>query len=93
MSRLRNILKRALVRTTSGPIATEKRQARAEFSAEMTIDDAWSNHPKASEVFQRFHLPSCSGCSVRFDETIGEATEAYGIPLEDFLCALNALPS
>ena len=93
MRRLRNILKRALLRPTTGPIATEKPEAQAPFSAEMTIDDAWNNHPKASEIFQRYHLPSCSGCSVRFDETIAEATEAYGIPLEDFLCALNALPS
>jgi hybrid cluster-associated redox disulfide protein len=91
MRRLRNILKRALSRSGSGPKPTHKPQVQSVFTAEMTIDEAWNNHPKAPKVFQQFHLPSCSGCSVRFDEKISEASDAYGIHLEDFLCALNAL--
>lgn len=93
MRRLRNILKRALLRPPASPIAAKEMQVNARFTAEMTIDEAWNNHPRASQVFRQFHLPSCSGCSVRFDETIAEATEAYGIDLEGFLCALNAIHS
>jgi len=91
MRRLRNILKRALLRPSAGPKPANKPPVKAVFTAHMTIDEAWNNHPQAPGVFRQFHLPSCSGCSVRFDERISEATHAYGIDLEVFLCALNAL--
>jgi len=93
MRRLRNILKRAFLRPSTGAKPANKPPVRAVFTAQMTIDEAWNNHPKAPEVFRQFHLPSCSGCSVRFDERISEAAHAYGIELEGFLCALNELRS
>ena len=57
----------------------------------MTIDEAWNAHPGAPEVFAKYHLPSCDGCAVRFDESLKEAADAYGIDLEEFLESLNSL--
>ena len=61
------------------------------FHAEMTIDEAWFAHPGAPGVFARHHLPGCDGCSVRFEETLAEAAEAYSIDLTAFLHELNRL--
>jgi hybrid cluster-associated redox disulfide protein len=63
------------------------------FTTDMTIDEAWHAHSDAPGVFARHHLPSCDGCAVRFDESLQEATEAYGIDLADFLKELNSLPN
>ncbi len=57
----------------------------------MTIDAAWSAHPKAPSVFARYHLSSCDECAVRFDERLSEAAEAYGIDIVQLLGDLNAL--
>jgi hypothetical protein len=57
----------------------------------MTIDTAWHHHPEAPAVFARHHLPACDGCAVRFDESLSEATAAYGIDLGSFLSQLNSL--
>ncbi len=57
----------------------------------MTIDQAWNHHPDAPSVFAQHHLPACDACAVRFDETLAEATGAYGIDLDAFLQQLNAL--
>ena len=93
MGRIRSIIRQALHTThairrtprTKGPIAP--------FHAGMTMDQAWVHHPGAPLVFERFNLPSCSDCAVRFEETIEEAVGAYGIDLDDFLAALNTLRS
>ena len=61
------------------------------FHAEMTIDEAWFAHPGAPGVFAKHHLPGCDGCSVRFEETLAEAAEAYSIDLAAFLHELNRL--
>ena len=61
------------------------------FHGGMTIDEAWNHHPDAPSVFGNHHLPACHGCAVRFDETLEEATGAYGLTLETFLADLNAL--
>ena len=61
------------------------------FSASMTVEQAWRRHPGAAKVFAVFHLPDCQGCAVRFDETLGEAAEAYDLDLSGLLGALNAL--
>ena len=61
------------------------------FEASMTVDQAWRRHPLARQVFARHHLPGCDQCAVRFDETVGEAAEAYGLDLEKMLVELNAL--
>ena len=69
------------------------RLERAPFRSGMTIQAALARHPGAGKVFSERHLPGCHLCAVRFDETIGEAAEAYGIPLDDWLSDLNALLS
>ena len=56
-----------------------------------TIEMAWQSHPNAKDVFSRYHLHSCHQCSVRFDETIEEAAEAYGFSREAMLVELNLL--
>ena len=61
------------------------------FSPQMTVDQAWRRHPAAGQVFARHHLPGCQSCAVRFDETIAEAADAYGLPLDALLTQLNAL--
>lgn len=61
------------------------------FSLDFTIQEARQRHPGAAAVFTRHHLPSCDGCAVRFDETLREAAEAYGIDGDALLADLNAL--
>lgn len=61
------------------------------FAATFTVDMALRRHPGAAAVLASFHLPGCAGCAVRFDETLAEAAEAYGLPLAAILESLNAL--
>jgi hybrid cluster-associated redox disulfide protein len=85
MPRIRHLLGTTL-RTLIGQT---RKPNTVPFTAIMTIDQAWHASPGAPEVFARHHLPACDGCSVRFDETIGEAAAAYGIDLDAFLTQLN----
>ena len=91
MGRLRSIIRRALSGAASVLQAPETGSTAVEFHAEMTIEEAWKNHPKAPSVFHEFHLPACDGCAGRFEETLREATAAYELDLEAFLAALNDL--
>jgi hypothetical protein len=61
------------------------------FVPTMTVEQAWRRHPLARTVFAQHHLPSCDQCAVRFDETVGEAADAYDLDLEQMMGALNAL--
>ena len=61
------------------------------FTEDMTVDAAWNAHPDAPMVFAQHNLPDCDGCSVRFDERLSEAAEAYGIDMIQFLNDLNTL--
>lgn len=61
------------------------------FEPTMTMDAAWSRHPRAREVFARRSLPACDRCAVRFDETLEEAASAYGFDLVQLLAELNGL--
>ena len=67
------------------------RRPNIQFTADMTIDEAWHAHPHAPTVFAQYKLPGCDGCAVRFEERIEEAAEAYGVNLERFLHDLNRL--
>ena len=67
------------------------RRSQVQFTADMTIDEAWHAHPRAPKVFARYKMPGCDECAVRFEENIKEATEAYGIDLDRFLHDLNRL--
>ena len=82
--RIRPLLKRVLRRVRA-------REPIPPFTSDMTIEQAWHAHPKAPDIFAAYHLPACDGCSVRFEETLAEAAEAYGIDLNSFLTQLNAL--
>lgn len=68
-----------------------QRQDGSGFHADMTIERVLRRHPGAARVLAGVHLPSCGGCSVRFDERLEEAAGAYGLDLEALLADLNAL--
>ena len=59
------------------------------FSGEMTMAQVLRRHPAAGGVLATEGLPDCSGCSVRFDETLAEAADAYGFDLEVLLARLQ----
>lgn len=61
------------------------------FNKDMTIGEAMSLHPRASEVFMSFHLGGCSHCGISAEETIAQVCAGYGIPDEMILDALNGL--
>ena len=61
------------------------------FSGDMTMAQILRRHPAAGRVLAREGLPDCSGCSVRFDETLSEAADAYGFDLDLLLARLQAV--
>jgi len=93
MGRIHNLIRRALAQPMrqSPPDATT--QPTSPFHGGMTVENARHHHPLAPTVFEQHRMPSCERCAVRFEETIEEATEAYGIELQSFLDDLNALTS
>lgn len=72
-------------------LETQIERQQEAFHGGMTIERALARSPRAREVLKRHHLPDCSGCTVRFDETLDEATQAYGLDLDHLLVDLNAL--
>ena len=68
----------------------EQRKPRR-FRKTMLICDALDLHEGAKDIFAAHHLIRCSSCIVRFEESLEEAAQAYDIPLELWLCELNAL--
>lgn len=61
------------------------------FSADMTVSNAMSKHPRAAEVFAAFHLGGCAHCHVNAYETIGQVCEAYGVEVAMLLEVLEGL--
>lgn len=61
------------------------------FRASDTIDVLLHAHPQAKEVFHQVGLDTCAQCSVRFDETLQEASVQYGFSIEKVLAQLNYL--
>jgi hybrid cluster-associated redox disulfide protein len=61
------------------------------FSADMTIGEAMSMHPRASEVFAAFNLGGCSSCGISQVETVGQVCGAYGVDLDTLLEVLEGL--
>jgi hybrid cluster-associated redox disulfide protein len=59
-----------------------------EINADSTIYDLIKAKPEATEVLFRFGM-GCVGCAIARGETLREAAEAHGIPLEEFLSALE----
>ena len=72
-------------------LTDEIRLSHAPFHGGMTVNQAWLRHPGAGAIFARHHLPACDRCAVRFEETVAEAAEAYGLDAESLLGELNAL--
>lgn len=91
MERIRSFIRRALAPSDSVRGPHLQSPSAVPFVAIMTVDRAWGNHPDVPRVFREFGLPSCSNCTVRFEETLEEVATAYGVPLDDLLAALNAL--
>jgi len=63
----------------------------AQFSKEMTVDQAFGVHAGARRVFAKFHLGGCSHCSISEHETIEQVSEGYGIPLPMLMTELEKL--
>jgi hybrid cluster-associated redox disulfide protein len=63
----------------------------ANFSKEMTVDQAFGVHAGARRVFAKFHLGGCSHCSISEHETIEQVSEGYGIPLAMLMSELEKL--
>ena len=59
------------------------------FRASDTIDVLLHAHPQAKNVFHQVGLDTCAQCSVRFDETLQEASVQYGFAVEKVLARLN----
>ena len=54
-----------------------------------TIEEAYHSSDQAKAVFRSYQLHACDHCSVRFDETLEEAAQAYQINLEIWQIQLN----
>ena len=61
------------------------------FIASLRIEEALNLHEGAASVFKKHHLPNCSLCVIRFEESLKEAAEAYEIDLKLWLYELNLL--
>lgn len=61
------------------------------FAATMTMSEVLRRHPSSGRVLLELGLPDCTGCSVRFDETLAEAAHAYGFNLAHTLARLQQL--
>ncbi len=61
------------------------------FSADMTVGEAMSMHPRVSEVFAAFHLGGCSSCGISQVETVGQVCAGYGVDLDTLLEVLDGL--
>ena len=72
-------------------VALESKRILRSFTSNMTIEQTLLLHPASYIVLQKFGFPNCKNCSVRFDETLQEASEAYDINLNQMLSSLNQL--
>ncbi len=61
------------------------------FTAEMTVEQAFTIHAGARRVFARYHLGGCTHCAISETHKIGQVAEDYGIPLTLLLGDLNKL--
>jgi len=57
-------------------------------TADSTIMDVLQAKPDAANVLFKFGM-GCLGCAVARGETIREAAQAHGIPLDELLSALG----
>ncbi len=58
------------------------------LTADSTIYDLLKEKPESTEVLFKFGM-GCVGCAIARGETIKEAAQAHGIPLQELLSALG----
>ena len=58
------------------------------LTADSTIADLLREKPESAQVLFRFGM-GCLGCAIENNETIREAAQAHGVPLEEMLSALG----
>ena len=58
------------------------------ITAESTIFDLLKERPEAADTLFQFGM-GCVGCAIARGETIRQAAEAHGIPLQEMLNALG----
>lgn len=58
------------------------------LNADSTIADLLREKPESAQVLFRFGM-GCLGCAIANNETIREAAQAHGVPLEEMLSALG----
>ena len=61
----------------------------AKITADTLIADCLQINPNAPEILMAAGM-HCFGCAMAHGETVGEAAQAHGVPLEVMLEALNA---
>ncbi len=59
-----------------------------EITADSTIYELLKAKPESTEALFKFGM-GCVGCAIARGETIREAAEAHGIPLQELLDALG----
>jgi hybrid cluster-associated redox disulfide protein len=59
-----------------------------ELTADSTIYDLLKAKPEAAEVLFKFGM-GCVGCAIARGETVREAAEAHGVPLQELMAALG----
>ena len=72
-------------------IAAELAPITGPFHPGLSMAMVLRRHPRARDVLAQVGLPGCHGCSVRHDETLEEAIEAYAFDGPALLAKLNAL--
>jgi hybrid cluster-associated redox disulfide protein len=58
------------------------------ITADSTIFDVIQAKPEAADILFRFGM-GCVGCAIARGETIRQAAEAHGVPLEELTKALG----
>ncbi len=59
-----------------------------ELTADSTIYDLLKAKPESAEVLFKFGM-GCVGCAIARGETVREAAEAHGVPIQELLKALG----
>jgi hybrid cluster-associated redox disulfide protein len=63
-------------------------EEKAKITADMTIAEALKQKPAAGAVLMSRGM-HCLGCVIAQGETIAQAAEVHGLPLDELLEALN----
>jgi len=85
-----DILKKDIIDGVSKEMKRQSGQVTF-FHKDMSIGEALQLHPLAKTVMSGFHLGGCSSCDIKEDHILGDATQDYGIDLDNLLEALNGL--